>query len=137
MRLILRDGLPFASVAVSYREQEVEVSDVVVDTGSVSTILAADAVENLGIVPAPNDSLYSVRGVGGSEVVFSRVVNRLRVGERTVEDFEVEIGGMDYGFPIGGILGMDFLLQAGATIDLERLVIEFADRARNASHAGA
>jgi len=45
MRLILRDGLPFASVAVSYREQEVEVADVVVDTGSASTILAADAVE--------------------------------------------------------------------------------------------
>ena len=56
---------------------------------------------------------------------------------RSPEDFEVEIGGMNCGFPIGGILGMDSLLQAGATIDLERLVIEFADRARNASYADA
>jgi len=48
------------------------------------------------------------------------------IGLASVEDFEVEIGGMDYGFPIGGILGMDFMLQAGAMIDLERLEIEFS-----------
>lgn len=32
----------------------------------------------------------------------------------SLDGFEVEIGGMDYGFEIGGILGMDFLRKAGA-----------------------
>lgn len=32
---------------------------------------------------------------------------------------------MDYGFEIGGILGMDFLRTAGAIIDLDALTIDF------------
>jgi hypothetical protein len=32
---------------------------------------------------------------------------------------------MDYGFEIGGILGMDFLRAAGATIDLHNLTLAF------------
>ena len=49
-----------------------------------------------------------------------------RLGDRGVDQFEVEIGEMDYGFEMGGILGMDFLRAAGAVIDLGRLTIEFA-----------
>ncbi len=40
--------------------------------------------------------------------------------------FVIEIGGMDYGFDIQGILGMDFLTTAGAKIDLEKMEIEFS-----------
>lgn len=38
---------------------------------------------------------------------------------------EIEIGAMDYGFPINGILGMDLLIQTRAVIDLNHLVVEF------------
>ena len=34
---------------------------------------------------------------------------------------------MHYGFEINGILGMDFLTQAGAIINLRELQIEFND----------
>lgn len=37
--------------------------------------------------------------------------------------FKIEIGAMKYGIEMNGILGMDFLLQAGATIDLAELKI--------------
>lgn len=33
---------------------------------------------------------------------------------------------MDYGFAINGILGMDFLVSAGAIINLREMTIEFA-----------
>jgi len=71
--------------------------------------------------------LLTVRGVGGAEVVFTRLVDRVQVGCRAVEQFEVEIGGMDYGFEIDGILGMDFLMRTGAIINLHRLQLEFPD----------
>jgi len=35
---------------------------------------------------------------------------------------------MDYGFEIGGILGMDFLLAAGAQIDLANQEITFVKK---------
>ncbi|GAB4398787.1 MAG: hypothetical protein OHK0052_21980 [Anaerolineales bacterium] len=39
--------------------------------------------------------------------------------------FEIEVGGMDYGFDMNGILGMDFLLGIGAILDLSQLQITF------------
>ncbi len=57
--------------------------------------------------------------------MFVRQVDRLAIGGHGLESFEVEIGELDYGFEIGGILGMDFLRAAGAVIDLRNLTLEF------------
>jgi len=54
-----------------------------------------------------------IHGVGGTEVVFSRQVDKLQVGQQGIERFKIEVGGMDYGFRINGILGMDFLEAQG------------------------
>ena len=55
------------------------------------------------------------------EAVFYRKVDIIRLGQEEVQDAEIEIGGMDYGFEINGISGMDILLEIGATIDLQEL----------------
>ena len=44
-----------------------------------------------------------------------------------LSNFRIEVGGMDYGFEINGILGMDFLTQVGAIINLREQQIEFND----------
>jgi predicted aspartyl protease len=126
MRLTLRDNLPFAQVTVRHGGAELTISDVLIDTGSATTILAADQVLQIGIVPEPSDTLYTIRGVGGMETVFTRRIEQLRIGQRQVSDIEIEVGGMDYGFEIQGILGMDFLLQARAIINLRDLSLEFS-----------
>jgi hypothetical protein len=59
--------------------------------------------------------------------VFTRQVEYLRVGQRGTPGFEIEVGGMDYGFEINGILGMDFLLRTGAILNLRELSLEFSD----------
>ncbi len=105
MQLTFRHDLAFVTATLAYSGVSIEIPDVLVDTGAASTIL---------------------RGVGGHEHVFTRRVDRLAIGDRGLDDFEVEIGEMDYGFQIGGILGMDFLRSAGAVIDLGRLTIDFA-----------
>jgi len=79
----------------------------------------------VGLIPEPEDTLLTVRGVGGAEVVFTRLVDCLQVGCQAVKQFEIEIGGMDYGFEINGILGMDFLARTGAIINLHKLQLEF------------
>jgi hypothetical protein len=126
MRLTLKDNLPFVSIALSYRGKTTKIDSVLIDTGSASTILSADHVSQIDIFPSADDILYTIRGVGGSEVVFNRRVNQLLVGGYGLVDFEVEVGGMDYGFEINGILGIDFLTQAGAVINLRKMTITFA-----------
>ncbi len=125
MRLTLRDGLILIPVTVVYQGREIKVSNMVIDTGSATTMFSTDIVSQIGIVPELDDILHVIRGVGGTEVVFSRRVDRLQVGLRVVEQFEIEIGGVDDAFDINGILGMDFLLQTGAIINLDTLQLDF------------
>ena len=125
MRLQLRDNLPFVSITVNHQGKKVKINNVLVDTGSGGTILAADVLSKIGIVPQSDDTLHTIFGIGGSEVVFTRKIDGLKTGDFTIKQFEIEIGGMDYGFNIQGILGMDFLISAGAKIDLAKLEIEF------------
>ena len=125
MQLWLRDNLPFTTVMLGYQGQELEIENVLVDTGSASTIFAADVVAAIQITPLPDDILHTIRGVGGSETVFSRVIDYMKMGEKKLAGLEIEVGGMDYGFEIDGILGMDFLTNVGAIINLRDMLIEF------------
>jgi hypothetical protein len=127
MRLYLKDSLPFVSVSITYKGKSVEIPSILVDTGSASTIFASDQLEAVKITPSAEDALHTIRGVGGIEVVFLRKVGCITVGKRSIEDFEIEVGGMDYGFEINGILGMDYLMKAGAIINLHEMIIDFSD----------
>ena len=127
MQLALKNDLPFATVMVNHQGETVTISNVLVDTGSATTIFSADMMALVHIVPSPEDILFTIRGVGGTEVVFTRTIERIQIAELSLSQFDVEIGGMDYGFDINGILGMDFLRQAGAIINLRDLTIDFAE----------
>lgn len=67
--------------------------------------------------------VHRIRGVGGAEFVFTKKVDQLVLDELQVSNFEIEVGAMDYGFEMDGIIGMDFLITTGALIDLSQLEI--------------
>lgn len=121
MRLALRHGLLYVAVSLTFRNRELQLPDVIVDTGSAGTIFSADALLQIDLLPEPLDTLRRIRGIGGIEFVFSKEIQRLQAGNLVIRDFEVEVGALDYGFPVQGILGVDFLIEAGAIIDLKQL----------------
>ena len=123
MRIQVRDGLPYVTVTLLYRGQQLYLANVLLDTGSAGTLFAADQVLAVGLQYEADDLVQRIRGVGGAEFVFIKRLDRLSVGELQVSDFNIEVGAMDYGFAIDGIIGTDFLLQVGAVIDLSRLEI--------------
>jgi hypothetical protein len=126
MRIQVREGLPYVTVTLQYRGQQLDLTNVLLDTGSAGTLFAADQVLAVGLHYEAHDPVQRIRGVGGAEFVFIKRIDRLSVGELQVSDFDIEIGAMDYGFAIDGIIGTDFLLQVGAVIDLARLEIHRA-----------
>ena len=126
MRLEVRDGLPYVAVTLQYRGQQLDLAHVLLDTGSAGTLFAADQVLTVGLQYEAHDPVHRIRGVGGAEFVFIKRLDRLSVGELQVSDFDIEVGAMEYGFAIDGIIGTDFLLQVGAVIDLSRLEIHRA-----------
>ncbi|HEY7953941.1 MAG TPA: retropepsin-like aspartic protease [Polyangia bacterium] len=126
MLLAIRNRLPFATVTVTHAGVAREIAEMLVDTGSATTVLSADVAAELGITPAPSDRIRMLRGIGGHEMVFNRRIDRLQVGERALAQFAIEIAGMDYGFEINGILGMNFLREAGAVLNLRDLTLDYS-----------
>jgi hypothetical protein len=126
MKIHIQDELPFVAIVLTYRGRQIEFENVLLDTGSAGTIFPTDKLSPIGLWYEADDMVHRVRGVGGAEFVFSKRVDHLAVGNLEVSDFEIEVGAMDYGFEIEGILGMDFLTRVGARIDLAELSIERA-----------
>jgi len=125
MQLILKQNHIFITVSVAYQGMSIDISNVLIDTGSATSILAVDAVASISIEPVLEDIFHTIRG--GTETVFVRHLDYLQIEQYRLPNFEIEIGGMDYGFEINGILGMDFLIRAKAIINLAKMRIDFAD----------
>jgi hypothetical protein len=127
MQLTLRGDLPFASLSLTHRGQQVLQRNALIDTGAASTVVSADAVGDVGIYLEPGDGLRMLRGIGGREFVFVRRVDQVALGEHRIAGFDVEIGDMNYGFEIDAIIGMDLLRATGAIINLAALSLEVSE----------
>jgi predicted aspartyl protease len=123
MQIRIENGLAYVIVRIAYRDEEIMLDKVIIDTGSSGTLFSLDKLENIGIKPEPNDLIHRISGIGGSEFVFVKQIDKISVGELQLANFDIEIGSMDYGFDLDGIIGMDFLLQTNAIIDLSQLEI--------------
>jgi len=77
----------------------------------------------IGLQYEADDPVHRIRGIGGAEFVFSKRVDSLSLGTLQVNDFDIEVGAMDYGIEIDGIVGLDFLMQVSAVIDLSQLEV--------------
>lgn len=123
VRLRLEGRLPYLSVTLRFEDQQLQLDRVLLDTGSAGSVFAADVVNAIGIVPETTDRIRRILGVGGSELGYPKRIGELAAREMRVADFEIQIGAMRYGFPLDGIIGMDFLLATHAIIDLEALEV--------------
>ena len=123
MKIRLQGGLPYVTASLFHDGRTVELDWVVLDTGSGSSVFSADELLRLGIEGKPDDPVRRIAGVGGQELVLTKRIEGVALGEVKLRDLEVQVGAMDYGFPIQGIIGLDFLLRVGAVIDLDQLEI--------------
>ncbi|MCP4135591.1 MAG: hypothetical protein GY754_31775 [bacterium] len=128
MKPELKNDLLYTRLSVCHEGAIIEIDNILIDTGSSSTVISVDILSETGIKPEPTDILQTIRGVGGTEVVFNRVVEFIQVDDFKIKNFEVEVAGMDYGFDINGILGMNFLIPAGATLNLKEIEVHFTQK---------
>lgn len=113
-------GLPFVSITIVFRGKELELKKILLDTGSASTLLNADLVRAVDIVPEENDIVETIRGVGGIEYVYTKTLDGIKFDGQLLPHFQVEIGSMDYGLNMDGILGYDFMQRADLIIDIRQ-----------------
>ncbi len=121
MKLYLERSLLFTSVVLEHLDQSITLNRVLVDTGSAATIFQTEILASIGLIYAPDDEVHEVFGVGGSELVFQKRLGKIVCSELTMSDFSVEVGWLDYGIELDGILGLNFLLTTRAILDLSNI----------------
>lgn len=124
-KLIIEDGLLLTDIELTFRGQLLRLKLVLIDTGSGGTIISTDLAESVGIIAEEDDMIYRIIGVGGSEFVFSKRVDIMKIGEVETRDFILEVGAMNYGYDLDGIIGIDLLQQIKARINIDKLTLEF------------
>ena len=123
MSIRLWRGLPFVQVELEHNGVTKILENVLLDTGSAGTVFNTLRLREMGVGFAPDDPVHKIRGVGGSEFVFSKRLDRINVQNLELRDFDVEVSPMNYGIDMDGILGMDFLRVTRAIIDLDLLIL--------------
>ncbi|HLC16226.1 MAG TPA: retropepsin-like aspartic protease [Thermodesulfovibrionia bacterium] len=123
MNIQINDGLPFTEVTLIHRGKTLTLDRVLIDTGSAGTIFDVDVLAKIDLLPEPEDSIHTITGVGGSEFVVEKKVEQIKIMSLEIADFTIEIGTMDYGLELHGIIGFNFLIRTKAIIDPEQLKI--------------
>ncbi len=78
----------------------------------------------MGLGPEPNDTIREIRGVGGTEYVYEKCIEKIHLGSRHLKNFKIQIGDMNYGFEMDGIIGYNFLKASKLLIDLDKMIVE-------------
>lgn len=123
MKIDIQHGLPFVKLEVHFRGEKLILDKVLLDTGSAGTIFNANVVDEIGVIPEENDVVDTIRGVGGVEYVYVKTFDRILLENICKNDFQVEIGNMDYGMDMDGILGFDFICASNVIIDARELLV--------------
>jgi len=122
-KLFLLYGLPFVSVTLSANGKSLFLARVLVDTGSGGSVFKADDLAEVDILPGDADIIRNISGIGGEEGVIEKQIASIEVGDLSLSPFTIQIGALDYGFEMDGIIGADFLLKTGAVIDFDAMEI--------------
>ena len=75
VKLQLKYGLPFCSIKLIYKGNEIILDDVLIDTGSGGTVFKMDKVEEIGITIEDDDTIGTISGIGGSEFIYKKYVD--------------------------------------------------------------
>lgn len=123
VKLEYKYGLPFCEITIEYQGNSITLDNILLDTGSGGTIFKMDEVDRIGITIEKEDTIETISGVGVIEFVYKKEIDKIKFGNLEIKNFNIEVGVMDYGFEINGIIGIDFLEHIGTIIDLNKMLV--------------
>lgn len=122
--LKVMDGLLYTSLKLSLQGKSIVINNVILDTGSFHTILSTDYIDQMEMELTDEDELVKASGYGGT-VSYSvrKRIDKIECEDIVLENVKVDFGEIDLNDRVNGLLGLDFLMNAGVIIDLVDLTI--------------
>jgi hypothetical protein len=96
------------------------------DTGCSTTIFDTDEVEEIRlIIDRTNGRPKRMYDVGGeSELCYELIVSDIKINNHFFDSFQLQLGITKETYGFNGILGIDFMIESGAIIDLKEMVVK-------------
>lgn len=115
--------LLFCSLDLTIDNKLLHFKNVLIDTGSATTLINSDYIHFDG-----NEELINVHGVGGYESVLMKPFKNICINsDYTVNDVLLCVGEMDYGIDIDLLIGLDLLKALNADISIKNMCLEFSN----------
>jgi hypothetical protein len=111
---------------MKHQGQSMVLEHVLLDTGSATTVIRVDHALELGLAFESSHSIRRMYGVGGTELVYRHHLDSMLVDDLLRSSALVDVGDLQYGFELDGILGLDFLTANQAVIDLKTMTLRRA-----------
>ena len=109
-------NLLFCSLDLIIVNQPLHLKNVLIDTGSATTVINADYVLLDG-----TEIVNQVRGVGGFEQILTKNYSTLNINGYLLNNTCMSIGDMDYGIDMDLLLGLDMLKALNADISIKNM----------------
>jgi predicted aspartyl protease len=123
-KLQLKDGLLYTSINLLHEGKCIIVDDVIIDTGAFHTIITPEYLEKLDVEFSDEDELIKASGYGGT-ISYSvrKKIDSIECEDIKINDIKIDFGEIDPNERVNGLIGLDFLRNAGVILDLVDLVM--------------
>ncbi|UQZ86675.1 hypothetical protein SK3146_05968 [Paenibacillus konkukensis] len=119
MRLRYDGQLLTATVKICYRDKVLELTDIVIDTGSSHTVFSPDALESIGVTYENGDPVYEAYGLGGTVPFYTKIMDYIQIDRFRTDQIEIDVGVLPKSHK--GLIGLDILKTYGFVLDLDKL----------------
>lgn len=123
-KIQIKNGLLYTSIKLVHEGNYIIIDDVIIDTGAFHTIITTDFLDDMGAKFSNEDKLIEASGYGGtSSYAVRKRIDSIDCNGIKLHNFKIDFGEIDPNEKVNGLLGLDFLREAGIIIDLIDLVI--------------
>ena len=119
IKLRYQNYLLFCSLDLKINNQNLHLENVLIDTGSATTLINADY-----IVLDGNEKIKNAQGIGGYEKILVKNFETLKLNDIALENICLSIGDMDYRIDIDLLIGLDILKILNANINVKNMTLE-------------
>lgn len=119
IKLRFQKYLLFCSLDLKINNQNLHLENVLIDTGSATTLINADYILLDG-----NEKIKNAQGIGGYEKILVKNFETLKLNDIALNNICLSIGDMDYGIDIDLLIGLDILKILNANINVKNMTLE-------------
>jgi len=119
IKLRYQNYLLFCSLDLKINNQNLHLENVLIDTGSATTLINADYILLDG-----NEKIKNAQGIGGYEKILVKNFETLKLNDIVLKNICLSIGDMDYGIDIDLLIGLDILKILSANINVKNMTLQ-------------